>query len=172
MEEEIWIKAFGFVNYEVSNLGNVKSLFNNRHQRRDKILQLQITKNGYVRVCLRENNKSYYEFVHRLVIKSFCKDTIWKEEVNHINGIKTDNRLANLEWVTKSENVLHAYKIGLAKPCDNGFKKRISITSNEETRTYPSIREMCRVENIDRRTVRRILKGERRSYKKLTFKYI
>ena len=170
--QEIWIQAFDFENYEVSNLGRVKSLYDNKHKRRDKILKPQPTNCGYLRAVLRINNKTFYVLVHRLVMKSFKLITnAEKMDVNHINGIKTDNSLSNLEWNTRVENQLHAYKTGLQKPTDNGLKKKIAITDNNEKRIYKSIREMCRVENLDRRSVQRVIKGEINGYKNYTFSY-
>ena len=57
------------------------------------------------------------------------------------------------------------------KASDNGLKKKIAITDNNEKRIYKSIREMCRVENLDRRSVLRLLKGEINKYKNYTFSY-
>ncbi|MEI8205055.1 MAG: HNH endonuclease [Bacteroidota bacterium] len=129
IENEIWIKAFDFGNYEVSNLGRVKSLYDNRHKRRDKILKLQPTNCGYLRAVLRKNNKTFYVLVHRLVMNSFNPINEFMQ-VNHINGVKTNNTLENLEWNTQIENQINAYKTGLQKPSDNGLKKQNSRLPN------------------------------------------
>jgi len=113
--------------YQVSNLGRIKSVErkvkyqNSLRSVKEKIKKTFIGKQGYERVELSKDgiNKKYN--VHRIVAKAFIHNLYNKETVNHINGIKTDNRVENLEWATKSENNLHAHKIGLAK---NSEKQR------------------------------------------------
>mgnify|MGYP003510690811 CR=1 FL=1 len=134
---EIWkaIKDYeGF--YEVSNLGNVRSvdrLLYNQHHKCDrrlkgKFISKAISKKGYYKLVLANKTKKYVE-VHRLVALAFIPNPENKPCVNHINGIKTDNRIENLEWVTYSENSIHAYKNGL-QLCKKG-----------ESSTYVKLKE-------------------------------
>lgn len=101
--------------YEVSNRGEVFSLPKNNRHYRLKITPVLIR--GYERVVLSSNtekradNKNH--FVHGLVASTFISDKPKDHEVNHKNGVKTDNKVENLEWVTSSENALHAYRAGL-----------------------------------------------------------
>jgi len=69
---------------------------------------------GYVFLSLRRDGKYHLKSVHRLVCETYLNN--WDEplDVNHINGIKTDNRLENLEMCTRSENMRHALKTGLS----------------------------------------------------------
>ena len=101
MEEFRTIK--NFENYQVSNLGNVKSLRFNK----ERILKKCLDTDGYYRVGLYSNNKLYNKPVHQLVTISFLNHIPCgcKLVVNHINFIRTDNRLENLEIITQRENV-------------------------------------------------------------------
>ena len=95
--------------YEVSNTGLVRTL-----QLRKGILKPSITPDGYLRVGLhdRKLKRRKTACVHRLVAEAFLPEWITgqKIEVNHIDGNKLNNSADNLEWVTHSENLLHAYK--------------------------------------------------------------
>ena len=70
-------------------------------------------KPGYVSVGFMLGSKVKRKYVHRLVAHAYCSNPRHAPEVNHIDGDKTNNHASNLEWVTKSENHLHAYKLGL-----------------------------------------------------------
>ena len=73
-------------------------------------------KRGYYEVGLRKNGIKKYYLVHRLVAQEFIPNPENKPQINHKNGIKTDNFIENLEWVTNSENILHAYRVLGRKP--------------------------------------------------------
>jgi hypothetical protein len=93
--------------YSVTENGVV---FSNKHVRRvltpsDKI--------GYLSVCLYLNGKRHEIMIHRLVANNFIDNPHNKQQVNHIDGNKSNNHFSNLEWVTQSENIKHAYDNGL-----------------------------------------------------------
>ena len=92
--------------YIVSNLGNVKSI----KYRSDKLLKSRDSPKGYKRVVLWKGKQKRQYFIHRLVAQAFIPNPEGKPDVNHKNGDKGDNRVYNLEWVTKSENCRHRYK--------------------------------------------------------------
>jgi hypothetical protein len=100
--------------YQVSNIGNIKSkkiiLYPNITQPQvypEKILKLEETKKGYLRVMLAKNGVHKKIYVHRLVAQHFIPNIKNKAQVNHKNGTKADNRVENLEWVTMLENIAH-----------------------------------------------------------------
>jgi hypothetical protein len=108
---EIWKRINGYPNYEISTLGNVKSYACGR----DKLLLKIKGSNGYYFVNLSNKGKAYPINIHRLVAENFIPNQNDTLQVNHINGVKTDNRIENLEWVTLSENIKHAYRTGIFK---------------------------------------------------------
>lgn len=107
--EEIWKDLPPY--YQISNFGNIRSCARGKW----KLKQTQIVRDGYVKVVLANNRKYKSYFVHRLVAEAFVPNRDNKPQVNHKNGVKTDNRAVNLEWVSASENINHAYNTGLNK---------------------------------------------------------
>lgn len=125
LDVELWLPIKGYENkYEVSNLGRVKSLkriayngFGN-HILNERIIKVGNNGNGYITACLCKNGKPKTHHVHRLVATAFIYNTNNKPQVNHINGIVSDNKVNNLEWVTISENSRHSYDV-LKRPGNN-----------------------------------------------------
>lgn len=110
---EVWKDVVGYEGlYQVSNFGNVKSL-GNEFSRKERLLKPSLQTKGYVNIVLQKNGKRKKILVHRLVAEYFIPNLDKKLQVNHINGIKTDNRVQNLEWVTHRENLDHAIKNNL-----------------------------------------------------------
>lgn len=117
---EIWKTIDGFENYNISNYGNVKSLeritkngINSTRITKERLLRNHISKTGYYVISLRNNSKRKTFKIHRLIAIYFIHNEYNKEYVNHINGIKLDNSIDNLEWVTIKENNHHAKITGL-----------------------------------------------------------
>ena len=112
---EIWKPVPNYPGYEVSNTGLFRSYFNNagRIIDRPRPVKQNVTDRGYFRIALRKNKKQKIWFSHRVVALAFIGPIPTGKQVNHKNGIKSDNRPENLEYVSQSENNKHAYKTGL-----------------------------------------------------------
>lgn len=118
-----WVPVLGMEGkYEVSDTGLVRSVDRviervkfGSYFRKGRVLIPMSNGNNYLYVGLGNLKKSA---VHRVVLSSFCGYTEGKPEVNHIDGDKSNNSLSNLEWVSRSENNIHAYRTGLHVPYD------------------------------------------------------
>lgn len=150
MEEWKIIPGYGGV-YEASNLGRIRSL------KTGNILTPYVNCKGYCRATLCVNGKCYNVSFHRVVITSFLPNPENMPQINHKNGIKTDNRLCNLEWCSSSYNLKHAFRIGLRKHTfkqikqisDLGASKRRPVINIESGIYYDSITEAAIAHNIN-----------------------
>lgn len=122
---EIWKDIEGFEGmYQISNHGRVKSLERfvycksktNPNRIKECIRKTGSDKDGYHIVSLKKSQKTYIRKIHRLVATAFIPNPDHKEEVNHINGDKQDNRIDNLEWATTKENSRHRTRTRLTQP--------------------------------------------------------
>lgn len=161
--QEVWKDIKGYEGkYQVSNFGRVKSLPKKKgkgigYMTDTKILQPSVNHYGYCVVNLCENCVYRLKQVHRLVAEAFIQNSDNKEQVNHINGNKTDNRVENLEWCTNGENQTHRHKVLKQKPYG---KPVICIETNKE---YTSAFVAGREENIDSSCITACCRGRRKS---------
>lgn len=121
MEQEIWKDIKGFEGlYQISNLGRAKSLDriiltkNNKKQfYKGIILKQTPDKKGYFRIKISKNNKIFTKQIHTLVAQAFIPNIKNKKEVNHKDLNKQNNCITNLEWVSRKENMQHAFQNGV-----------------------------------------------------------
>lgn len=107
---ETWLPVQGYeTNYEVSSLGRIRSLNASRNYQAGHIMAPSSNRYGYYVVNLRRDGTSHGVSLHRLVAKAFIPNPQQLPQVNHKNGVKTDNRVQNLEWVSARQNIRHRF---------------------------------------------------------------
>lgn len=123
-------------------------------------LKPSLTGDGYFQITL--DNTTFK--VHRWVAETFIPNPDNKSQVNHINGIKTDNRVENLEWCTPRENVKHSYRTGLA--CNKGERHPRSKLTDSLVREFrerceagEKITQIAREYNLHHSTVQKAVRG-------------
>jgi hypothetical protein len=133
--KEIWKDVIGFKNiYQVSDQGRVKSLYTkNGHGKtyREHYMVGSYNNGGYKRLLLNRDGVRTYANFHRLVALAFIPNPENKKTINHINGIKDDNRVVNLEWATLQENITHAVINNLR----GSPNRKIKLTSKNDKPT-------------------------------------
>ena len=164
---EIWKKIMGFEKqYEISSIGNLRSIDRlvdhykgGKRLYKGSIKNTRLNDKGYYRCNLKKDGKRYDFTVHRLVAIAFLDKPENKEIINHINGIKSDNRIENLEWCTASENVIHAVKERLIKT------KLTDIEVLEILNSDLSNRKLAKIYGVNSTIIWRI--KNRKAYKHL-----
>jgi hypothetical protein len=150
------IKQFGI--YSIHSDGKVWS---NKH---NKFLKPSKDEKGYLRIGLYINGKSKTYKLHRLIAEMFIPKIEGKTQVNHINGIKTDNYIENLEWCNNSENQQHAWNNGLNT---SSYKKVVLDTQTGVF--YDSATELANLIGVKRSTLISHLNGHRNVYTKYQY---
>lgn len=171
--EEVWKKTH-IDAYSVSNLGRV------RNDERGHLLKPSVRSktSPYYHVVLVDKNKAKHHYaVHRLVATAFLGEPPPRYVVNHIDANTFNNRADNLEWVTQSDNLKHAFKLGrkhtdpsnVRKAIDATKRKVINVTLGKE---YESIAEAGRAIGGRGSGISKVLSGERKHYMGMVFKYV
>ena len=173
--------------YLISEAGDVYSLVNRRGNLRDTPLLLKpaLGRGGYLTVVVTfvENGvtKRVCKYVHRLVAEKFITNHDSKPCINHKDGVKTNNTVANLEWVTHSQNDLHAYAIGLRIPHPNclgkfneAHPKSVPINqltlAGEFIQRFPSAHEAKRA-GFSQANIGSVIAGKRKSHAGFKWEY-
>lgn len=178
---ELWKKCEINQSYEVSSLGNVRSvdriitrIDGQTRRYKGKVMSQNTDRYGYSNVYLSLNNKNTRMRVHRLVAIAFLLNPECKEQVNHKDGNKSNNVVDNLEWSTNSENQKHAIDSGLkiAKTGSGATNFTGAVQAFDKlgnlVATMSGNKEM-KENGFDYRLVSAVLLGKRKSHKDCTF---
>lgn len=165
MNKEVWKNISDFPGYEISSDGRVRS-FRDCHGNitdKYKILKATINKDGYYEITLYQNTKKVTKRIHRLVACAFYGNHPGLV-VNHINGIKTDNRVSNLEFVTPQKNSSLTAEMGLYKT------RRIKIKETGEI--FDSVKSCANKLKVHPSDINHAISGSRSSAKGYHFEYV
>jgi hypothetical protein len=129
-----------FDNYQIFKDGSVLGP-------KGKFLNPWIGRGGYLKVCLKNNGRKRWVYVHRLVCENFIANPLDKKEINHKDGDKLNNNSDNLEWVTRSENGLHAFRTGLNVPAVGEKSSNHKLTSDDivKIRSFRGIKSITKL---------------------------
>jgi hypothetical protein len=154
---EIW-KTY-IEKYQVSNCGNVMN------EKRNRLLIPCHSNNGYLIVNLRYESKHKTHYVHRMVAETFIPNPENHNQINHIDGDKTNNNVSNLEWCTGTHNRLHAFRIGLQISLKGEKSGRSKLTESQvkkikELHGVLTQKEIAKTFNVTYATIGRIHRNE------------
>lgn len=157
---EIWKETKVHKNYQVSNMGRIRSFAWGK----DKIIKGGLDERGYSRINIK--GKKYR--LHRLIGDVFIRNPKKKPKINHKNGIKLYNRIENLEWCTNLENIRHAIKNGLARKADGRTQSPLKIKDLNNIILWKSQgmtgADIGRHFNICKETINKFLRKESHKY--------
>lgn len=172
---EVWKDISGYEGlYQASNLGRIKALekwrefgaWTKKNTRiyPEKIMKLSITRGGYNIVQFCKDGACKWFAVHIIIASTFIANPENKKEVNHKDGIKTNNPESNLEWSTRRENIDHAIKNGLMNsPTGSRNSKSKKVLNQETGHIYASINEAAIQSGISIRSLRHQLDGSQKN---------
>jgi hypothetical protein len=158
---EEWRDIVGYEGlYQVSNFGRIFSLPKKGSSAIGKIKMLSLsTTDKYCQVTLRKNGKTVTKKVHRLVAEAFIDNPLFLKEVNHKDGIKTNNNTSNLEWSTRENNMIHAADKNLLNYTLGSKSYRTSLSEEDASAIYASnlsVKELAINYSVSENVIRKI----------------
>jgi len=178
MSKEIWKPVKGYEDlYAISSLGRVKSLpriffsgknHNIKKEYPERIIKNKVYKTGYLYIVLSKGGVVKKIKIHRLVANAFIKNPLKKPFIDHINGVKHDNRVNNLRWVTGSENMNNPHtkrrlsigKMGKQNPMKKNIRRIQQLSLNGSLiKEWSSVSEASLFYNIDTSCIYRAANG-------------
>ncbi|GMK40905.1 HNH endonuclease [Paenibacillus sp. CCS19] len=169
LQSEEWLPVVGYEElYAVSNLGRVKHLSNSA-KCKERILKPQLQRDGYLRVTLSKKGQKKRVAIHRLVMIAFIPNPEDKEQVNHLDGNKLNNKLINLQWVTPKENIAHAFAHGLIKKKSNAISATHLDTGNQQQ--FESQSEASKTLGVSMNNISGVLNGRITHVNRWSFEY-
>lgn len=168
MSRDDWRQSEEALGYEVTSDGLVK------RTKTGNILSPSKTNSGYLTVNVGSKNNRVGVGVHRLVARAFVDGYEPGLDVNHKNGIKTDNRAENLEWCSRSRNIKHSFELGLSQPhrSDNAGTPPVRVRIVETGDEYASIADCANAIDGCISSISLCINGKQRTHHGLHFEAI
>jgi len=167
--DEVWkpIEEMGGL-YEISNIGNIRSLRNGKVRTVKKCVSTK----GYYFVHITINKFTFRRKIHRLVAMAFIENPLNKPQVNHKDLNKLNNSIENLEWVTAKENIHHALLNGCYKNDKNFWGTRKPVIGFNITNGYiieSESKKACSLMGFNRNLVANVCSGKMESHRRYKF---
>ncbi len=151
-----WKRINGFEHYQISNEGEVMNS-------EGKVLKPFCVGAGYLQVALYRCGGKTKRYIHRLVAEAFCENQNLYKEVNHKDGDKHNNHADNLEWCSRTENLLHSYYT-----LNNHVK---AVQCIETGIVYPSIKMAMRLTGTSKNGISLCCEGKQKKANKMHWRY-
>ena len=167
---EEWRDVIGYEGlYKISSFGRVISLWNKPYI---SLMSPALRIHGYLRISLYKDNIYINHSIHRLVALAFIPNLYNKPQVNHIDEVKTNNYIWNLNWMTAEENLNHGTRNERASISNSIPINKIDLKTGEIIESYSGVKEASKLNNIHRTNISGVLTGNLKSAGHFGWKYI